>query len=203
MTAYILSMMTQYGYITVFISMVVGIIGLPLPDEFILFFAGSLTTFGKLHFGMVVCIGWVGSCIGMTVNYILGRKIGIQRISRFSAWVHISEQKLQKWSGLFQKYGAALIPIGFFVAGLRHASPIIAGASGMPIQRYLSIAYCSSLFWISTFVLLGRTFGGQWNQISSVFHHPILLICTVILFGIFVWIKKCGFKFPRKLLQQK
>ena len=38
----VLSWVSSYGYVAIFLSMVLGIVGLPIPDETLLVFSGYL-----------------------------------------------------------------------------------------------------------------------------------------------------------------
>jgi membrane-associated protein len=178
---FILAMLTQYGDVTLLISMMLGIVGLPLPDEFLLFIAGSMNAGSMLTMCVLIFFAWVGSSLGMSINFVLGRRIGLKRISRVTRWVHLSEEKLNIWAGRFEKFGAPFILIGFYVAGLRHAVPFIAGTSKMSFKKFAFFAYGGALLWISVFVCLGKYFGNQWHRISHLFHHPIWLVILAIM----------------------
>jgi acyl-lipid omega-6 desaturase (Delta-12 desaturase) len=180
MKEFIMTLMGQYGDITLFFTMMLGIMALPLPDEFLLFFAGSLSNETGSNYVVLIGSAWLGSMVGMSVNYYLGRTIGLKRISKVTKWVHLTEERLTRWTQPFQKYGGVCILAGFYIAGLRHASPFIAGASRMPFKRFACYAYGGSLLWISLFIGLGIRFGQQWDRIFSVIHHPLGIIAIVI-----------------------
>jgi membrane protein DedA with SNARE-associated domain len=188
-----MSMVENYGYIAVFASMLLGIIGIPFPDEFLLLFVGSMAGAAKLNLYLLIVVAWLGSSAGMTVNYFLGRKIGIKRISRVTKWVHLTEDRLEGWAKRFRRFGPILIFIGFFVAGLRHASPFIAGASKMSFGRYAGYAYLGSLVWISIFVYVGRWVGPHFHHVLGLFHHPLWISAILTFLMSLLLIKKYCF----------
>ncbi|UUZ86334.1 DedA family protein [Paenibacillus sp. P26] len=132
----LIAFIQHYGYVAVFISMMLGVIGIPIPIEFLLLFAGSIVVAAKLQIIWLVVTAWLGAMAGMCVNYSLGRTIGISSISKITKYIHLPEERLNEWSLRFQRSGPAFITLGYFVAGLRHASPFIAGASGMTFRRF-------------------------------------------------------------------
>jgi membrane-associated protein len=171
----------HYGYAAIFISMMLGIIGLPLPVEFLLLFAGSIVAATKLHMIWLIVFAWLGAIAGMSVNYGLGRTIGIASISKITKYVHLHEEKLNRLAIRFQKSGPIFIVIGYFVAGLRHASPFIAGASGMPYKKFVVYAWGGGLLWISVFTLFGQKFGHHWRSIMKWLHHPIAILAILVV----------------------
>jgi membrane protein DedA with SNARE-associated domain len=183
----------HYGYAAVFISMMLGIIGLPLPVEFLLLFAGSIVTAAKLRLIWLIAFAWLGAMAGMSVNYGLGRTIGIRRISKITKWVHLGEDRLNNWADRFLKSGPILIVLGYFIAGLRHASPFIAGASGMPYKRFASYALSGGLLWISAFSLLGQKFGHHWHSIVKLLHHPVVVAEIIVAVFVLFALKKFVF----------
>jgi membrane-associated protein len=190
-----ISMIHHYGYAAVLVSMMLGVIGLPLPLEFLLFFSGSIVSAAKLHIVWLILFAWLGATLGMTINYWLGKTIGIERISKITRWVHLTEERLHAWAERFQKRGPVLIVFGFFVTGLRHASPFIAGASNMPFNRFLFYTLGGGLFWILSFSFVGQKFGRHWHSIAKLTHHPLLLAGGILAAVAVLALKKRYFSF--------
>ncbi|HEX9883092.1 MAG TPA: hypothetical protein VGA79_03915, partial [Desulfobaccales bacterium] len=62
-----------YGYLGVFTSLMLGMFGLPVPDESILTFTGFLISKDYLHPAPAVVAAFLGSICGITLNYLVGR----------------------------------------------------------------------------------------------------------------------------------
>jgi membrane protein DedA with SNARE-associated domain len=185
-----LSMIQHYGYAAVFVSMMLGVIGLPLPVEFLLLFAGSIVAAAHLQLHWLIAFAWFGAVTGMTVSYGLGKWIGIERISKVTRYVHLTEARLNLWAERFQRRGPILIVIGYFIAGLRHASPLLAGASGMAYPRFISYALIGGLTWIVSFSVLGQRFGHHWHSIVRLLHHPLMLIAGALIVVLVIALKR-------------
>lgn len=188
----VMTLIIQHAHVTLFASMLLGIVGFPVPDELLLLFAGATVKLSVLSFIGLIVSAWLGSVIGMNINYYLGRTIGITRISKVTKWIGLPESRLKYWAHRFQKYGGLMILTGFFVGGLRHASPFIAGASGMPYKRFAGFAYTGSMIWITFFLMLGKKFGPHAHKWFRFIHHPSLLlgIAAVLAAG---WLLKKHF----------
>ncbi|NOV03855.1 DedA family protein [Paenibacillus planticolens] len=171
-----ITLISHYGYAGIFVLLFIGIVGLPLPIEIILLGAGYIAVKANLHIGGIIGFAWLGASAGMTLNYLLGQSIGLKRISKVTKWIHISESRLEKWAEQFKKYGAIVLLIGYYVAGLRHAAPFIAGATKMRYIKFMCISYVGALAWILVIVLLGQKLDKAWRHFHIHFHHPLWLI---------------------------
>ena len=76
----VLGWITQYGYFAIFLLLVCGIVGLPVPDETLLTFAGYLVFKGNLSLPLAFAAALGGSLSGITISYTLGRTLGMKVI---------------------------------------------------------------------------------------------------------------------------
>ncbi|MCD1261137.1 DedA family protein [Paenibacillus athensensis] len=192
----VLHLIQHYGYAGLFVVVLVGIVGLPIPIELMLLGAGSLALKAHLSLPGVICCAWVGACVGMLVNYTLGRTIGLERLSRVTRWVHLPKERLLKWSDVFSRYGSLILMLGYYVAGLRHASPFIAGASRMPLPRFAGLSCFGALAWIMILVMLGHKFGHQWHHLLNQLHKPVWLLAAFSLLAGY-WLVKIVLRWRR------
>ncbi|HKC10930.1 MAG TPA: DedA family protein, partial [Vicinamibacteria bacterium] len=63
----------HYGYVAIFSLLVLGIIGLPIPDETLLLFVGYLIYKGQLRAIPSLASAFLGSLCGITLSYAVGR----------------------------------------------------------------------------------------------------------------------------------
>src|SRR5260221_7290238 len=87
---------TDYGYIGLFFALVLGIAGLPIPDETLLTFAGYLVFKGKLNFPLTFLSAFLGSTCGISLSYGLGRTLGLFLVHKYGGRFGITEKKMQK-----------------------------------------------------------------------------------------------------------
>lgn len=172
----VITLISHYGYAGIFVVLFVGIVGLPIPIEIILLGAGYIAVKANLHVGGIIGFAWLGASAGMTLNYLLGQSIGLKRISKVTKWIKISESRLEKWADHFKKYGSILLLIGFYVTGLRHAAPFIAGATKMRYLKFMCVSYFGALAWILVIVLLGQKLDKAWHHLNIHVNHPLWLI---------------------------
>ena len=130
----------QYGYMAAFLILSLGIFGLPIPDEFIVTFVGSLVGLGHLSLSIAILITIVGVLIGTLFTFTLGRKLGKPIINKYGIWIGLTPRRLMRVESWFNKYGSWAVTLGYFVPGMRHLVCYVSGMSGMNTRKYMCFA---------------------------------------------------------------
>ncbi len=122
----IVEIISQHGYLALYILLVIGIIGLPLPDETLMTFVGSLTAEGgMLKYGTTLVISYCGAMTGMLVSYLLGYRIGQPFLYRFGKWVMLTPARLDKAEGWFHRYGLWTVFFRVFCSRIKAADLLL------------------------------------------------------------------------------
>ncbi len=189
-------LLQQYGYIGIFLFLVLGIVGLPLPDEIMMAFLGYLTSIGKLDLLLTYFSALSGSMVGITLSFVLGIRLGYPFLRKYGEKVFITRQRLRMTQRLFRKHGSWILMIGYFIPGVRHVTAYIAGISRTPFYRFALFAYVGAAIWCATFIGLGNLLGESWKYAMDLFHHYgvialfILLPLVLLVVGLVVWRRK-------------
>lgn len=172
--------------------MALGIIGLPIPDETILTFAGYLILQNNLHLIPTIFSAYLGSISGISLSFFIGRTFGLKFLHKHGSFFHITEKRLQKTKRWFESYGEWLFLFGYFIPGVRHLTALIAGSADTKYSKFALFAYTGGLFWTLTFVLVGLNVGKEWDNIIMQIHTHIKLfiLSLIILIVIIVGVKK-------------
>ena len=174
---------SQYGYLALFVLLVLGIVGLPIPDETLLAFAGYLVFKGVLAWVPTVMTGFLGSVCGITVSYALGRSVGTYSVERFGSWVHVSAARMERLRIWFAHRGRLLLMFGYFVPGVRHLTAFVAGSSGLSWKQFALFAYTGALIWTVCFITLGYVLEERWQRLSGTVHRVMMAIVVVFCVG--------------------
>jgi membrane protein DedA with SNARE-associated domain len=109
MENWITSIMEQFGYIGIFLLIMVENLFPPIPSEVILTFGGFMTTHSNLTILGVVIAATIGSVVGAIVLYGVGFVINVDRIEKIvDRWGHIlrlTREDIHKANAWFEKYG--------------------------------------------------------------------------------------------------
>src|SRR5215467_1398854 len=111
---------TDYGYFGIFFLLIFGIIGLPVPDEWLLVISGYLAFKNVLGLFPTLVIAAVGSACGLTVSYFLGRTSSDYVLRRFGRWLAIDHEHIVRTQHWFQNLGRWLLVVGPFIPGVRN-----------------------------------------------------------------------------------
>lgn len=172
--------LSQYGYFALFGFLMLGIAGLPVPEEVILTYTGYLIFKGILHPIPTVITAFLGSVCGISLSYFLGRTVGFHLVERYGRVIHVSLDRINQVHDWFNKIGKWTLVIGYFIPGVRHLTAFVAGTSQLEMQVFARYAYAGALFWSMSFLSIGFFLGKQWFQIRS--HLYLISIFGLVLF---------------------
>ena len=173
--------LSRYGYLGLFSLLMFGVIGVPIPEETLLTFAGVLVYRGHLELGPTILAAFLGSCCGITVSYGLGRIFGIVLTTRFGRVLHVNPTKVEQVHVWFERVGHWGLLWGYFLPGIRHLTALLAGATKLRYGDFALFAYAGALVWSFTFVSLGAVAGRQWARVSEQVHHNLLIASGVVV----------------------
>jgi len=168
---HVVEFIARYAYGGIFTLLVFGIVGVPVPDEFLLTYVGYLVFRRHLEFAPALASAFAGSACGITISYILGRTAGSWVIHRFGRWVRIGEAEMKRAHDWFARLGGWSLVFGYYVAGVRHLTALAAGMAGFEPPKFAGFAYTGALLWTTTFIGLGVYLGEQWHEGSRPFRH--------------------------------
>ncbi|MBV8847726.1 MAG: DedA family protein [Bryobacterales bacterium] len=189
----ILAWISTYGYAAIFLLLMLGIVGLPVPDETLLVFCGYLVSSGRLHPAAIFATAVAGSCCGISISYVIGRTLGMGAVHRYGKPLHVTEERLATIHEWFDKFGHWSLFFGYFIAGVRHVTAIVAGTSNLEYRSFAAYAYSGAAVWAASFLTLGYFVGENWREIAESLHRYILYVSVVVVVAavaVFLWRKR-------------
>ncbi|WP_025688616.1 bifunctional DedA family/phosphatase PAP2 family protein [Paenibacillus zanthoxyli] len=153
----------HYGYGLILLALFFEMLALPLPGEMLMSYTGLFVYEGKLNGLLSILSASAGATAGVTLSYWIGYRLGKPFVVKYGHRIHLGEEKLNRISLWFEKYGDKLLFIAFFIPGVRHITGYFCGVTRMPFRRYAVYAYSGAIFWISLFISLGRVLGPKWE----------------------------------------
>jgi membrane protein DedA with SNARE-associated domain len=175
----------HYGYAAVFALLLFGIVGLPVPDEWLLTFAGYLVFTGKFHAFPALAAAFLGSMCGITVSYGLGRSFGLFLLHHYGRFFRVTPEKMNRVHAWFGRFGTWTLLVGYFIPGVRHCTAVVAGASSLGLLSFSIFAYSGALIWSATFIGIGYFFGDQWTFVLRQIQRH-LAVCAGLGMGMIV-----------------
>lgn len=185
----------QYGYAGIFSLLTLGIVGLPVPDEWLLTFSGYLVFKKTLMFVPTFGAAFCGSACGITISYTLGRIFDTYVVVKYGSYLHITPAMLARVHSWFERRGRWTLLVGYFIPGVRHLTGYVAGASELSFSNFALFAYSGAFCWAAAFITLGYYLGEEWNRVlESLDNTKILMIgfaaAAAIVWFVFVYMRR-------------
>ena len=179
---------SMYGPIALFVLLVLGIVGLPVPDETLMVFCGALIGKGTLNPEATFAAAFFGSAAGITLSYFIGRTAGKPFLDKFGPWMHLTPARLEQVHKWFEGYGHWSLTFGYFVPGVRHFTAVVAGMTNLEYPVFARFAYIGALLWVTTFLTLGYIIGDTWRTAAENAHQVVGIGATLIAAGIAIFL---------------
>lgn len=178
-TADLLHWIGTYGAVALAVLLMLGILGLPVPDETLLTFAGVLVRNGRLSFATTWGAAAFGSMCGITLSYVIGRRFGPAAVVRFGRWIRVKPADLARVERWFERSGKWSLTFGYFVPGVRHFTALVAGSSQVPVRIFAAYAYTGAALWSLLFITLGWMVGRRWEAALETVHRHLTTVAVV------------------------
>ncbi|PAE28285.1 alkaline phosphatase [Paenibacillus sp. 7884-2] len=194
MENWITSIMEQFGYIGIFLLIMVENLFPPIPSEVILTFGGFMTTHSNLTILGVVIAATIGSVVGAIVLYGVGFVINVDRIEKIvDRWGHIlrlTREDIHKANAWFEKYGVWTVFFCRFIPLIRSLISLPAGMARMNFWVFLALTTVGTFIWNVVLVNIGAAVGDSWETIVGYMdiYSNIVYALLAVLFIVLVWL---------------
>jgi membrane protein DedA with SNARE-associated domain len=168
---WIVSMVERTGYVGIALLMLAENVFPPIPSELIMPLAGFTAARGDLHIVLVVAAGTVGSLLGATLWYWVGKWVGGERLKRWTAahgrWFTISPDEVDRVSDWFRRHGGKAVLVGRLVPAVRTLISVPAGVAGMPLLPFLLYSALGTASWSGLLAGAGYLLEGQYKAVAG------------------------------------
>ena len=161
-----------------------GVVGVPVPDEILLTFAGSQIAAGRLPLPATLVAAVLGAATGITLSYGAGRVAGARLLGAGARRGLIPPERLDSTRAWLERTGRWGLVVGYFVPGTRHLTALVAGSVRLPFGVFATFAWIGALLWCCTFVTLGMVLGREWHAVAGVLHRHLVLLGLGVAVGV-------------------
>ena len=181
----------SYGYLVVFLLVMIESIGVPVPGETALIgaalYAGSTH---KLEIGWVILAAIAGAIIGDNIGFSIGRYGGAKVLLRHGHRIGLHENRLKIGIWLFRRHGGKVVFWGRFVSILRTYAAFLAGTNQMAWGRFLVFNAAGAVVWATVFGVTYYVFGSALQKLSTTIDITLGVAGAVVLVAFLVWSKR-------------
>jgi membrane protein DedA with SNARE-associated domain len=178
---HIQTIVASYGYLAVFILIVLESLGIPLPGEVTLLAAAIYASTGRLQIEWVIVTAAVAASVGGLAGYTVGRTAGRAFVLRFGRYVFLNEEHLERAERFFARRGDIAVLVGRFIAFLRVFAALLAGINRMPLYRFALFNTLGAVVWAALYGVLAYELGATvFDRIAGTVGIGALVVVIVV-----------------------
>jgi membrane-associated protein len=139
-------------------------VGLVAPGETAVVLGGVVAERGDVDLVPLLLLVWLAAATGDPVSFLLGRRLGTPFLSSHGSRIGVTPDRLERVEGFVERHGPKAVLVGRFVGIIRAVAPFLAGATHMPLRRFLPWSLLGTALWATLFTMVGYVF---WRSFST------------------------------------
>ncbi|WP_321881611.1 DedA family protein/thiosulfate sulfurtransferase GlpE [Paraburkholderia bannensis] len=164
-------LIAQYGPALVFLNVLAGALGLPVPAMPALVLFGAMAAMHPGSIGQQVApvlgLSVIAMLIGDSVWFMAGRLYGGNTLKTLCKLSLSRDTCVKKTERFFGRWGVRVLAIAKFVPGLSLVSVPLAGAMGTPYRQFVGFDGIGAALWSGTGLLIGVLFAPQIDMMLA------------------------------------
>lgn len=191
-----ISLVSTWGLIAIFVTMAGESAGLPISSEIVVPLGGALAAQGKfgqpvvLYLVLVVAVSSVANLAGSLIAFYLTRRFGEPVVlSRFGRWMGLSKGHLRLADRFFAKFGLWAVFVGRLLPIVRTYISFPAGLSKIGYPMFTVVTLLGAIPWNLGLAYAGYLLGQNYQKVATTlgpFAIPIA-IGVIILLALAWW----------------
>ena len=180
-------MLSHLGYTEIVFLMALESSLFPVPSELVMIPAGYRAAQGELNPWLATLCGGLGSLIGASVNYALGKYVGKAFLINYGKYFLISRKTYDDAEALFLRNANTATFVGRFIPGVRHLISIPPGMFGMALAPFVILTTLGATIWCGVLVAAGYFLGEPVIAAVSAYTHEAGILALLALFAFVIW----------------
>jgi membrane protein DedA with SNARE-associated domain len=191
-TDFVTGEIARYGYLAIFVLMLLESACIPIPSEVTMLFGGALVTAPflapeqQLEFWLVVLAGTLGNLVGSWLAYWAGYSGGRPLIDRWGRYLLIRPHEVDRAHAWFERRGQAAVFFGRLLPVIRTFISLPAGVVRMGFWRFTVYTVLGCLPWVAALAWIGAILGERWER-AEAFIRPFAWVIAAALLLAMVW----------------
>jgi len=185
--SFLLSLLQNYGYLALWITVFVAAVGLPIPITLVLLAVGAFAALGDFNIALLFIISFSALVCGDNVGYLIGRIWGskaLNRVEHSRRWNRLIPPKTIVHSRYYFRYlgGWAIFLSRFLFSALGGVINLLSGSELYPYRDFLLFDTSGEALGAIIPLLLGYIFGASWEAVGDVFGYcSFLILCLLVV----------------------
>jgi membrane protein DedA with SNARE-associated domain len=186
----------DFGYLAIFVLMVLESACIPIPSEVTMLFGGALANAAffeaqgidrePLNFLLVGLVGAMANLVGSWLAYWAGYAGGRPLIERWGRYIFLRAHEIDRAEAWFADHGEAAVFVSRLLPVVRTFISLPAGVARMPFRRFTLYTFLGCLPWTFALAGVGYAVGERWETVER-YLRPISIAVAVALVAALVW----------------
>lgn len=197
---FVTSMISNSGYLGIFLLMTAEGTVVPFPSEIIMPFSGYLVVKGKFDFWYVVLAASFGNLVGGIILYYASLYLGRGFILKYGKYLMLKSSHLELTEKYFGKYGDGSVFVSRMLPIVRGLISIPAGLAQMSMRKFLLYTFAGSVIWNFSLTYVGMKLGERWMHVLhySNYLYVLAVIFVIVIIILYLRNKRNGQRFNFK-----
>lgn len=184
MNDFVTNLIINYGYLGMFLGMILEAVIIIIPSELILATGGIFASKGIFTFIGAVITGLLGSVFCAIIIYFMGYFGGKAFVKKYGKYFFMKEEEIEKSDSWFNKYGMTSALICRNIPIVRTLISLPIGITKQSFIKFIIYTTIGSIPWTVAFTYFGYVLGGNWIIVNSYLSYlkiPIRIIILLII----------------------
>ena len=185
---FVIDLICKYGYLGMFLGMILEAVIIIIPSEAILATAGILAGKNIFSFWKVFFIGLLGSVFCAVIIYFIGYYGGKPFVEKYGKYFFMKKEDLEKTDSWFNKYGLIAALVGRNLPIIRTLISLPIGIMRLSFVKFLIYTTIGSIPWTFMFVYIGYSLGNNWIVATKYIDNlkvPIRILIFLLILNYF------------------
>ncbi len=185
--SFLLSLLQNFGYLALWITVFVAAVGLPIPITLVLLAAGAFAALGDFNIALLFIISFSALVCGDNVGYLIGRIWGSKALNwmeHSKRWSRLIPPRTIARSRYYFRYrgGWAIFLSRFLFTALGGVINLLSGSELYPFNYFLLFDTSGEVLGAIIPLLLGYLFGASWEAVGDVLgYSSFLILCLLVV----------------------
>jgi membrane protein DedA with SNARE-associated domain len=185
---FLLPVFTEYGYVAVFVMLLICGFGVPVPEDVTLVTGGVIAGLGYADEHLMFAVGMAGVIVGDGLVFTAGRLWGQRIVGWPGVRRVLTPERFARSQEAFHKYGRWVMFVARFLPGLRTPVFFTAGMSGrVSYTTWFLMDGFAALISVPIWVYLGYYGAQNWEWMFAILKRFQIGIFVLLGAGV-VWL---------------
>ena len=182
----LLSLLQNYGYLALWITVFVAAVGIPIPITPVLLAAGAFASTGDFNVALLFILSFSALICGDNAGYLIGRIWGskaLNRLEHSKRWNRLIPPRTIRRSRIYFRHrgGWAIFFSRFIFTALGGVINLFSGSELYPYRYFLICDTSGEALGALIPLLLGYLFGASWEAVGDVLGYSSFLILWLLV----------------------